>query len=192
MSNSSKRGKIVILVAPSGGGKSTIAKEVMKAYPQITFSVSATTRQKRDYEKDGEHYHFLTPEKFQQKIDEGDFLEWEEVFKGIRYGTLRSAVEDQLNKGYFILLDIEVNGALNVKEIYGDEALSIYLKPPSLETLEKRLANRGTETAETIAYRIERAEKELQFANRFDYTIVNDDLKTAIAETKKLVADFIT
>ncbi len=186
-----KKGKVIILVAPSGGGKSTMAKRLFKDFEELKFSVSATTRTPREGELDGVHYHFLTPEEFQDRINENDFLEWEEFYGGKRYGTLRSEVDKKLNLGYFILLDIEVKGAMNIKEIYADNCLSIFIQPPSLEDLEQRLTLRGTETAESLALRLDRAKKELTYADRFDRVIINDDLETAYAQIKEAVANFM-
>lgn len=187
----SKQGKVLILVAPSGGGKSTMAKRLLKDFPKITFSVSATTRPPRKGEKDGKDYHFLSSDEFLTRIENNDFLEWEEFYNGIRYGTLKSDVENQLNKGYFVLLDIDVLGALNVKKLYGDEALSIFISPPSMSVLKNRLKKRGTETEETLQTRIERAKDEIGYSKKFDKVVVNDDLETAYAEIKKTVQQFL-
>jgi len=187
----SKRGKVIALAAPSGGGKSTMAKRLLKEFPDLTFSVSATTRSSRKGEVDGKDYHFLSKEEFQKKIDTGEFLEWEEFYKGTRYGTLKSDVEYQLNKGYFILLDIDVLGALSIKNIYRDEALTLFILPPSLQILEKRLRNRDTETEETLKTRLERAKKEISYSNKFDSVVVNDDLETAYSEIKQAVNHFM-
>jgi guanylate kinase len=186
-----KKGKIIILVAPSGGGKSTIAKRLFNDFEALKFSVSATTRTPREGEKDGVHYFYLTPEKFQERIDAADFLEWEEFYGGNRYGTLRSEVDKKLNSGYFILLDIEVKGAVNVKKIYGDQSLGIFIKPPSFEVLEQRLRERGTETEESLNLRLERADEELTYADQFDRIVINDDLETAYNEVKQAVEEFM-
>jgi guanylate kinase len=186
-----QRGKIIILVAPSGGGKSTIAKRLFNDFDNLKFSVSATTREPRKGELDGLDYFFLNTEKFQQKIDAGDFLEWEEFYGGKRYGTLRSEVDKILKSGYFVLLDIEIKGALNVQNIYGDECLSLFIQPPSFEVLKQRLRARETETEKTLALRLERARKELTYADKFDQTIINDDLETAYGEVKQAVSEFM-
>ena len=185
------KGKIIILVAPSGAGKSTLAKRLFQDFEDLKFSVSATTREPREGEKNGVHYHFLTDEEFQQKIDENDFLEWEEFYGGKRYGTLRSEVDKRLKLGYFILLDVEVKGAININEVYGDECLSIFVQPPSLEVLKQRLMARGTENEESLALRLERAKKELTYADRFDRVIINDNLETAYAQIKQVVLKFM-
>lgn len=185
------KGKIIILVSPSGGGKSTIAKRLFEDYPELKFSVSATTRSPRSGEENGVHYHFLTAQEFQDRIDHNDFLEWEEFYGGTRYGTLRSEVDKKLDSGYFVLLDIEVKGAVNVKNIYGDDCLGIFIMPPSLQVLKQRLEARGTESDATLALRLERAEEELSYADRFDQTIINDDLETAYAQVKDAVNQFM-
>lgn len=186
-----KKGKLIILVAPSGAGKSTLAKRLFLDFEDLKFSVSATTRSPREGEEDGKHYHFLTDKEFQDKIDENDFLEWEEFYGGKRYGTLRSEVDKRLKLGYFILLDVEVKGAVNINEIYGDECLSIFVQPPSLEVLRQRLIARGTENEKTLALRLERAEEELTYADRFDRIIINDDLESAYAQIKQAVLKFM-
>ncbi len=180
------------MVSPSGGGKSTMTKRLLNDFDNIRFSVSATTRKPRTGEEDGVHYHFLSKEEFQERIDDGDFLEWEEFYNGTLYGTLRSNVEKELEKGYFILLDIEVLGALNVKKIFGDEALAIFIQPPSLDVLKERLLKRGTEDVQTLETRIDRAKKEMAYANRFDNVVINDDLEEAYSQIKELVTNFIT
>ncbi|MCC5907859.1 MAG: guanylate kinase [Balneolaceae bacterium] len=186
-----KNGKIIILASPSGGGKSTMTKKILSDFDEVKFSVSATTRKPRQGETDGEHYHFLPKEEFIKKVENDDFLEWEELYNGTMYGTLRRSVENELKKGYFILLDIDVLGALNVKKMYGDEALGIFLAPPSLDVLAERLRHRGTETEETLHSRIERAKKEIGYTRRFDEVVVNDDLETAYSQIKKIVSNFI-
>lgn len=186
-----KKGKIVVLVSPSGGGKSTMTKRLLKDFDRIKFSVSATTRKPRKGEIDGVHYYFLSKENFQKKRQDNEFLEWEEFYNGTLYGTLRSVVENDLNKGYFVLLDIDVLGAKNIKEIYGDDALSVFISPPSLDVLEERLVARGTESEETLKTRIQRAEKEMAFASQFDTVVVNDDLDTAYSRIKQIVSSYI-
>jgi guanylate kinase len=187
----SKKGKILVLVAPSGGGKTTMAKRILDDFDQVRFSVSATTRAPRKGEKDGVNYHYISKEQFKEKIDKGDFLEWEEVYDGTLYGTLRKNVEKELEKGYFILLDIDVLGALNVKKIFEKDALAIFIQPPSIETLKKRLQKRSTDAQKDIQTRLERAKKEMAYANRFDHIIINDDLEKAYSQIKELVTNFI-
>lgn len=185
------KGKLIVIVAPSGSGKSTLINKLTKDIKELEFSVSATTRPPRKGEVHGEHYYFINPDLFQQKIDKKEFIEWEEFYGGKRYGTLRSEVDKKLKLGYFMLFDLEVKGAVNIKNIYTDDCLSIFIQPPSLNHLKQRLINRGTESEETLAHRLERAEKELTYADQFDRVIINDDLETAYAELKKCVIDFM-
>lgn len=185
------RGKILILVAPSGGGKSTMTNRLLNDFDRIRFSVSATTRAPRKGEKDGVHYHYLSRDEFKKRIDQGEFLEWEEFYNGTMYGTLRPVVENDLDKGYFILLDIDVLGAKNVKQQYGDDALAVFISPPSLDVLEQRLRARGTESEQTLKTRLERAEKEMNYASEFDTVVVNDDLETAYSELKQIVSNYL-
>lgn len=186
-----KKGKVIILVAPSGSGKTTLARRLFKDFDTIKFSVSATTRLPRKYEIDGKHYHFISDADFDKKAGSQEFLEWEEFYGGKKYGTLRSEVDKKLNSGYFVLLDIEVKGAVNVKEIYGDESLALFIQPPSIDVLKQRLIDRGTEDDETLSLRLQRAEKELTYADRFDQVIINDDLDSAYEEVKKAVIKFM-
>ncbi|MEQ8523569.1 guanylate kinase [Gracilimonas sp.] len=186
-----KKGKVIILVAPSGGGKTTLARRLFKEFDQLKFSVSATTRPARKGEVDGKHYYFLSDADFNQKIADGEFLEWEEFYGGKKYGTLRSEVDKKLNSGYFVVLDIEVKGAVNIKKIYGDESLSLFIQPPSIDVLKQRLIDRGTEDDETLALRLERAAKELTYADQFDQVIINDNLDTAYTEVKEAVVKFM-
>ena len=191
-SRSEKKGKLIILVAPSGSGKTTIARKLLDDYSKVRFSVSATTRPPRDGEIDGKDYYFLSREEFNEKIDQNEFLEWEEFYNGSRYGTLRSEVDKLIESGYFPLLDIEVKGALNVKRQYGAKCVAIFIRPPSLEELKKRLVNRGSENNATLETRLERAEKELTYANEFDFVVINDDLDTAYKQVTTIVESFIT
>lgn len=185
------KGKVIILAAPSGAGKSTLAKMLFADFEALKFSVSATTRSPRKGEEHGVHYHFLSKTEFQKKIDENDFLEWEEFYNGTRYGTLRSEVDKKLKTGYFILLDIDVKGAVNVKQIYGNDCLSLFIQPPSIAVLKQRLEGRGTENEETLSLRIERANEELEYADQFDHVIINDELDTAYAQVKEVVTKFM-
>lgn len=188
---SSQRGKIIILTAPSGGGKSTMAKRLLSDFPQIKFSVSATTRAPRKGENNGVDYYFLSRKEFQERIDNEEFLEWEEFYNGTMYGTLKADVESELNKGYFVMLDIDVLGAVNVKRMYGEEALSIFISPPSFEVLEKRLRNRGTESEESLDIRLKRARKEIEYAERFDLKVINIDIESTYRKIKSTVQTFL-
>lgn len=183
--------RIVVLTAPSGAGKTTIAHRVLEAFPEMRFSVSVTTRAPRPGEQDGVDYHFLSEEAFWQREAEGDLLEYEEVYKGLYYGTLRSAVAAAARKAP-VLLDIEVKGALNVQRMYGDQAFTIFIAPPSLEILAERLKNRATESDEKRAERLERARMELSLAGQFNVRVINDDLETAVAETLDHVRRFLS
>lgn len=186
-----KKGKIIILSAPSGTGKSTIIKELMQM-PELKlgFSVSATSRQPRAGEQNGREYFFLSPEEFDRHIAAGDFVEWEEVYAGTKYGTLRQEVDRVLTSGYNLIMDIDVMGALNVKKQYGDTALSIFILPPSIEVLEIRLRGRNTDCEESLQKRIAKAEYELTFANQFDCRVVNDTLDDAVNEVADKIKDF--
>lgn len=168
-----------------------MARRLFEDFDKLRFSVSATTRPPREGEQNGRDYYFLSNEEFEKKIREGDFLEWEEFYGGKKYGTLRSEVDKKVNSGYFILLDVEVKGAVNVKDIYGDQCLSIFIKPPSMQALKERLLKRGTEDDETLRLRLERAREELSYADRFDHVVINDDLDTAYEAIRKLVSEFM-
>lgn len=185
-------GKIVLIAAPSGCGKSTIISALIKRGLDIVFSVSATTRPPRDGEKEGVNYYFITEEEFRAKIDAGAFLEYEQVYPGRYYGTLRSEIERITSTGKNIILDLDVNGALNVKAQYGNRAIALFIAPPSLDVLRQRLVSRGTETVETVDVRISRARYELSRAPEFDCLIVNDELKKAVDDTYNRVAAFLT
>lgn len=191
-SRGSSRGvrRIVVLTAPSGAGKTTIAKRVIEAIPELRFSVSATTRPRRPNERDGVDYHFVDLDTFREYIRHGEMLEFEEVYPGRFYGTLRSEVERAADSGP-ILLDIDVRGALNIKRLYGDDALVIFIRPPSEEELERRLRSRATEDDETIRIRLQRARLELEHAGKCDVVIENDQLETAVAETLAAIRQFL-
>jgi guanylate kinase len=190
--NNQVQGKLIVIVAPSGSGKTTIARCLLSDFSKIRFSISATTREPRKGEKPGRDYFFLSKEEFNRRISENGFLEWEEFYNGTRYGTLRSEVDKLMESGYFPLLDIEVKGALNVKKLYGADCVSIFIQPPSLKELKNRLLNRGTETEESLALRLERAREEITYADKFDYVVVNDDLDVAYGEVKKIIESFIS
>lgn len=186
-------GKLIIFSAPSGSGKSTIVQWLMKEHPELrlAFSISATTRAPRGTEKNGVEYLFLTPEEFKAKIDKNEFLEYEEVYKDRFYGTLKSQVESQTEQGENVVFDVDVKGGCNIKKHYGRRALSIFIQPPSVEELRRRLVNRATDAPEVIEQRLDKASYELTFAKEFDYIVVNDDLQTAEEETYRLVSDFL-
>ncbi len=183
--------KVIIFSAPSGSGKSTIINYLMQQELNLHFSISATSREPRGNEQDGVEYFFLTPEEFKARIAAGDFLEYEEVYTNRFYGTLKSQVDSQLEKGENVVCDVDVLGAKNIKKCYGNQALSVFIQPPSIEVLRQRLEKRGTDAPEIIADRIARAEFELSFARDFDVVIVNDELNKALAETVKTIKEFL-
>ncbi|MCD8304628.1 MAG: guanylate kinase [Prevotellaceae bacterium] len=187
------KGKCVIFSAPSGSGKTTIIQYLMRQHPELrlSFSVSATSRPPRGEERDGVDYHFLTPAQFREKIDQGQLLEYQEVYPGRFYGTLLGAAEGQLEAGRNVVFDVDVKGALNIKRHYGPRALSLFIQPPSVEELERRLTLRGTDTEDQIRQRIAKAAYELSFAPRFDSVIVNDQLPQAEAEALRLLTQFL-
>lgn len=192
MTEKLKKGKLIIFSAPSGAGKTTLVKYVMSHVDNLTFSVSACSRKKRAGETDGKDYYFLSVEEFRKKIKEGAFIEWEEVYPDHYYGTLYSEVEDKRNRGLHVVFDVDVKGGMNIKKIFGDEALAIFIKPPSVEELRKRLLKRGTDSIEDIETRVKKAEYELTFAKHFDVVIVNDDLEKAQQETVRIIRDFLS
>lgn len=182
------KGKIIILSAPSGTGKSTIISHLMQdASLNLDFSVSATSRKPRGKEVHGRDYYFLSPEDFRSRVENGDFVEWEEVYSGTMYGTLRSEVERVVNTGRNLIMDIDVKGAINVKREFGNDALALFVAPPSIEVLESRLRGRNTDSEESVKKRLEKAEYELSFAPRFDYTIVNDMLPDAVNKISEII-----
>ena len=186
------KGKIIIFSAPSGSGKSTIINRLMPQKElRLAFSISCTSRQPRGNERDGVEYFFVTPDEFRRKIDNDEFIEYEEVYKDRYYGTLKQQVEKQLEQGENVVLDVDVKGGCNIKKYYGDRALSVFIQPPSVEELRKRLEGRGTDAPEVIATRIERASFELSFADRYDRVVINDDLERAVEETEKIVREFV-
>ena len=185
------QGKAIIFTAPSGAGKTTIVKYLLNQFPELVFSISATTRNKRANESPDKDYYFLSHDEFQEKIEADAFIEWEEFYGGSRYGTLKSEIDRIWNEGKHVIFDVEVKGATNIKEYFGDQALAIFIKAPSMEELQRRLAGRGTETEETFAKRIERAEFEMSFENKFDVALVNNDLDNAFAKANELVSEFL-
>ena len=184
-------GKVIVFSAPSGAGKTSIVKHILDFLPELSFSTSATTRAKRHGEVNGKDYHFMTVEDFKKGIENNDFLEWEEVYAGTCYGTLKSEVERLWAEGRVAVFDVDVNGGRNIKRHFGADALSIFVMPPSVEVLEQRLRSRGTESEEAIAKRLGRSAEELKQAPQFDVTIVNDDLPRAVAETRRVIENFL-
>lgn len=184
-------GKLIIFSAPSGSGKSTIINYLLQQSLRLRFSISATSRAPRGMEKNGVEYYFLTPEAFKARIAKGDFLEYEEVYTNKFYGTLKSEVERILNEGDNVIFDVDVVGGCNIKHFYGDRALSVFIQPPSIEELRKRLVGRGTDTPEVIESRIAKAEYELSFADKFDTVVINDNLETAKAKALQVIQAFL-
>lgn len=185
-------GKLIVFSGPSGSGKTSIVKALLNKYPDLFgFSVSATTREKRENETDRKDYYFISKEEFEKKIRDGEFIEWEEVYKGLYYGTLKSEVDRLHNAGKHVLFDIDVEGGLNIKRIYKDNALTIFVMPPSLEDLKKRLQLRNTEDEESFNKRVSKAEKEIEKAKFFDVIIVNDVLENAVSKAEKEVMLFL-
>jgi guanylate kinase len=187
------KGKMIIISAPSGSGKSTIINWLMQEHPELrlSFSISCTSRPPRGTEQNGVEYFFLSPEEFRQRIENEEFLEYEEVYEGRFYGTLKAQVERQREAGENVVFDVDVKGGCNIKNYYGDEALSIFIQPPSIEELRRRLEGRGTDAPEVIDQRIERAAFELTFAEKFDRVVVNDDLTTAEQEAFDIIREFV-
>lgn len=187
----SKHQKILIITAPSGAGKTSITKHLMQAFPVLAFSISAATRQPRDNEKDGVDYYFMGLDEFNQKIQQKEFAEWEMVYEGKFYGTLKSELKRIWSLGKVPVLDIDVKGALHIQRQYPENTLSLFVQPPSVDVLKERLMSRGTETEESLAARVNNASYELSFREHFDQTVVNNNLTTACAEAEKLVSDFL-
>ena len=187
-----EKGKLIIISAPSGSGKSTIIGRVMKDEDlKLAFSVSATTRPRRGQEQHGVDYYYLTQEEFQRLIENDELVEYQEVYPGRYYGTPKSEVDRITGMGMNMVLDLDVLGGVNVKEMYGDRAISIFIQPPSVEVLRQRLINRGTDSMEDIENRVNKAEFEISIGPRFDYTVINDDLETAVRQVHDLIAGFI-
>lgn len=187
-----KKGKLFVFSAPSGSGKTTLVHHLLRQGLPLGFSISATSRKPRGEEQDGKDYHFLTEKAFKQKIEEDAFIEYEEVYEGTFYGTLKSEVDRLWSEGKHVLFDIDVKGGLNVKEQYPEETLAVFVQPPSIEALEERLRSRGTETEEKIQQRLDKSAGELVFSQDFDVIFVNDDLTTAKREVVRLVTQFIS
>ena len=184
-------GKAIIISAPSGAGKTTILERILPMFGHLTFSVSATNREPRENEINGKAYYFLSDEEFKKGIEDNEFVEWEEVYNGTYYGTLRSEITRIWGNGQVAIFDVDVMGALKLKESIGENTLSLFIKPPSLEVLEMRLQNRFTETEESIAKRVKRAKMELSYATKFDKVILNDDLEVAVKKVVNVITEFI-
>lgn len=186
------QGKLIIFSAPSGAGKTTIVRHLLDKDLNLEFSISATSRGKRHTETDGKDYYFLTPEEFRNKIENNEFLEWEEVYAGTFYGTLKSEVERIRTAGKNVIFDVDVVGGSNIKKFYGKEALAIFVQPPSVSELRNRLISRSTDAPEVIEKRVAKAEYELTFANQFDVIVVNEDLEKAFIEAENCIRKFIS
>lgn len=184
-------GKALIFSAPSGSGKTTIVKHLLKNNPDLGFSISASTRDKRGRtEKDGKDYHFLSPDEFKKKIDENEFIEWEEVYEGNFYGTLKSEIERIWKEGKNVIFDVDVKGGISLKQYFGDRALAIFVRVPSLDVLEDRLKSRSTETADSLSRRLFKAKFEMTFQDKFDRILLNEDLQKSLAEAQRLYDEF--
>jgi guanylate kinase len=186
-----RKGKMIVVSAPSGSGKTTIVQAMLASGLNLEFSVSACSRAPRNNEKHGKDYYFLSVVDFRKKIEEDAFVEWEEVYPGNYYGTLKTEVERIWNKGNHVMFDVDVIGGLNIKKQYPEKCLALFVRPPSVAELEKRLRGRSTDSEETIKKRLAKAEYELSFARQFDQVIINDLLEEAIQETRKIITDFI-
>ena len=184
-------GKALIFSAPSGSGKTTIVKHLLDHHKHLAFSISACTRPKRANEVDGKDYYFLTTDDFRNKINENAFVEWEEVYDNSYYGTLKSEVDRIWQAGKTVVFDVDVKGGVHLKDYFGDQALAVFVKVPSIDTLRARLISRGTETEESLQSRIAKAEYELSFENKFDVTIINDELEASLEKAENIVANFL-
>jgi guanylate kinase len=184
-------GKLIVITAPSGAGKTTIARHLLQVIPHIAFSVSATTRPIRPEESDGRDYFFMTEEEFRNRVSRNEFIEWEEVYNGLFYGTLKSEIERLWAEGRNVLFDVDVKGAINLKKQFPDNTFTIFIKPPSYEVLMRRLHSRATEPPEKIEERIRKAQEELKFESSFDVAIVNDELQKALKEAELAVKSFL-
>lgn len=184
-------GKVLIFSAPSGSGKTTIVKHLLTHFPQLEFSISATSRAPRGEERDGVDYYFMDAAEFAARVEEGEFVEWEEVYKGTCYGTLRAEIDRIWDRDHVVVFDVDVVGALNIKKLFGDQALSVFIMPPSVAELRARLEGRGTDAPEAIERRLAKAEQEIEYAPRFDRVVINDNLEAAYREAVQAVGDFL-
>lgn len=185
-------GKVLIFSAPSGSGKSTIVNHILGLHPEIEFSISAASRAPRGNEQNGKEYWFMSADDFRKKIEEDSFVEYEEVYPGSYYGTLKSEVDRIWSKGHAIIFDVDVKGGVNLKKYFGDKALSVFIQAPSIEALHERLVGRGTDSPEAIEKRVAKAAEEMLYADKFDYVLVNDNLSKAYAEAETLVDNFLS
>lgn len=184
-------GKVLIFSAPSGSGKTTIVRHLLERFPELEFSISATSRAPRGEERDGVDYYFMDASEFAARVEAGEFVEWEEVYAGTCYGTLRAEIDRIWDREHVVVFDVDVVGALNIKKLFGNQALSVFIMPPSVEVLRARLEGRGTDSPEAIERRLAKAEQEIAYAPKFDRVIVNDDLEVAYAEARRVVGDFL-
>ncbi|MCE1168717.1 MAG: guanylate kinase [Sphingobacteriia bacterium] len=184
-------GKLVVFSAPSGAGKTSVVNGLLSLRNDLMFSVSATSRDMRPGEIDGKNYYFISPDEFRSKIDKQDFVEWEEVYAGSYYGTLKSELERIWNQNCHVLFDVDVKGGVRLKELFAKDTLAIFIAPPSLEVLEQRLRGRNTESEESLAKRLGKAKWEMEFSSKFDYVVVNDDLSLTIEKVNALISDFL-
>lgn len=186
------KGKAIIFSAPSGSGKTTIVKYLIDVINELEFSISATTRKPRADEKNGKDYYFLSKKEFLIRIENDEFIEWEEVYKGTQYGTLKSEIARIWKIGHHVIFDVDVKGGVNLKKYFGSQALGVFVKVPSVHELENRLKDRGTENESSLAKRIEKFEYELTFEEQFDVTVINDDLTESFAKSRELITEFIS
>jgi guanylate kinase len=184
-------GKLVIVAGPSGTGKTTIVRHLLGVFPRLAFSISACSRPARKNEMDGEDYYFLSKEQFREKIDKGEFLEWEEVYPGSYYGTLKTEVERLWKAGRHVIFDIDVKGALNLKKYFPKESITIFIEPPSVKALEQRLRDRNTETPEILEQRVSKAKEELMYVDKFEKVVQNIELQKALLDTEAIVRNFL-
>ncbi|MFI3267703.1 MAG: guanylate kinase [Rikenellaceae bacterium] len=185
------KNKVIIFSAPSGSGKSTIISQLLKKFTNFEFSISATSRAPRGEEQNGVDYYFLTEEEFKTRVENDEFLEYEEVYKGTSYGTLKTELNRIWEKGNVVLFDVDVVGGTNIKKLLGDDAISIFIMPPSVETLRSRLISRNTDSIEAIEKRVAKAEKEISYAPEFDTTVINDSLEKAVEDVESIIIDFL-